>query len=144
MNWPVSILAILACFNWTPPWIRKVSHSQIFWNSCSYSFHYDVSVRHKNLKIILTYSLSTSLSIALPLFRKQVSDKLQNTRRPWYGLCCIKEWHWNSHYDLFVAIMVVCWADKFICYYTLVFYISCLTKDFYDVYIICQFCFTDC
>ena len=45
-------------------------------------------------------------------------------------LCCIKEWLWHAHYGLFVVIIILCWADKVICYYTLAFYVVTLEKTF--------------
>ena len=43
-------------------------------------------------------------------------------------LCCIKKCIWQAHYDLFVAIVILCWKDEVVRYYTLAFYVATSEK----------------
>lgn len=43
-------------------------------------------------------------------------------------LCCIKECIWHAHYGLFVAIIILCWKDEVVYYYTLAFYVATSEK----------------
>ena len=62
--------------NRTPPYMRNISHNHSSSCSPSCNFHLDVSVHQKNLETFFLKFLSTSLSCALPLLRKQVLRKL--------------------------------------------------------------------
>ena len=83
MNWPVSSLAIFTAMEHHHAlgtfFILILLRTHIL-----KVFHNDASVSHENLETFSTCTLSTSLSVTLPLLRKQISHKLRSTRHPWY------------------------------------------------------------
>ena len=64
--------------------IKNIPYTHYSSYSYSYSFHNDISVLHEKLETFSMYSLSTSLSVILPLLRNQISHKSGHTRHLWY------------------------------------------------------------